>query len=210
MNEPKSIKSRRGRPSLAQARAIDTMILDMAQQLFLNHGFDPVSMEQVAAAANVSKGTLYARYASKEALFDAVIKAAIDRWAEEAAQDDDVLTNDIEQRLRHYARTISTFMQRPDVAGIQHLLLAVGARFPELAATMHDRGYRYIVDIITHDIIEAERREGRLPRDAEAIAHMLVAGLSGYRMQVPGETTVPLLHLADRIVDVIIQGRPAW
>jgi len=212
MTEPKIVKSRRGRPSLAQASEIDKMIIQVAQELFLEFGFDLVSMEQVVAAAGVSKGTLYARYASKELLFEAVIKAAIRRWSVEAALDDDLLTDNLEQRLRHHARTITTFMHRPEVLAMQRLLLAVGARFPKLVETMHDRGYRYIVNLIARDIVEAERVQGREPSDAEAVAHMLVAGLSGYQMQVatgPGGDGVPF-SLADRMVDVIIAGRSAW
>ncbi len=212
MKEPKIVKSRRGRPSLAQASEIDKMILQVAQDLFLEHGFDLVSMEQIVAAAGVSKGTLYARYPSKEALFGAVIEAAVEGWSMEAALDDNLLTDDVEQLLRHHARTITKFMHRPEVSAMQRLLLAVGTRFPKLVETMHDRGYRYIVNLIAQDIRQAEQAHGRETADAEAIAHMLVAGLSGYQMQVSGQADhgAQAAALADRMVDVIVAGRSAW
>jgi TetR/AcrR family transcriptional regulator, mexJK operon transcriptional repressor len=212
MKDPETAKPRRGRPSLAQASAIDRTIVQVAQDLFLASGFDQVSMEQVAAAAGVSKGTLYARYASKDVLFAVVIKAAISRWSAEAAIEDGLLTDDIEQRLRHHARTIARFLHRPDVVAMQRLLMAVSPRFPKLAETMHDRGYRYIVDLIVNDIVEAEQARGRIPRDPEGVAHMLVAGLTGYQMQVSDQSRggVPPLSFADRLVDIAIAGRSAW
>ena len=212
MKEPKIVKSRRGRPSLAQASEIDKMILQVAQDLFLEHGFDLVSMEQVVAAAGVSKGTLYARYSSKEALFGAVIEAAVERWSMEAALDDNLLTDDVEQLLRHHARTITKFMHRPEVLAMQRLLLAVGTRFPQLVETMHDRGYRYIVNLIAQDIRQAEQAHGCETADAEAVAHMLVAGLSGYQMQISSQADheAQAAALADRMVDVIVAGRSAW
>ncbi len=213
MKVPKPVKSRRGRPSLAQASAIDKMILEVAQDLFLGSGFDQVSMEQIVAAAGVSKGTLYARYSSKEALFGAVIMAAIRRWSAEAAREDDLLTDDIAQRLRHHARTIQRFAHRQDVLAMQRLVMACSGRFPKLAATMHDRGYRYIVGLIARDITEAEKAEGRVPRDAEGVAHMLYASLTGIHMEplaADGNSEATPTIAADRVVDVLIAARSTW
>jgi len=212
MTKPQTVRSRRGRPSLEQASAIDRTLLRVAQDLFLELGFDQVSMEQVAGVAGVSKGTLYARYSSKEALFAAVITAAIERWSAEAALEDDLLTDDIEQRLRHHARTIQRFAHRSDVLAIQRLLLALGSRFPDLAAIMQERGSRYIVDLIASDIIEAEKAEGRTPRDPQGVAYMLYASLTALQADVPyeGASDAPSTILADRVVDVLIAARSAW
>lgn len=212
-NKPKnSAGSRRGRPSLARASAIDRMVIDVARERFLVDGFDAVAMEQIAAAAGISKGTLYARHPSKEALFSAVIDASVRDWSDEASQQDHELTDDIEQRLRHHARTIAVFLQKPEVLALQRLLLSVRSRFPELAVTMHERGYRYVVDLLVRDIEEAGQREGRPPRDAEAVARMLVAGLSGFQFQEDGlaGSDDSLSAFAERLVDVIVAGRAAW
>ena len=50
-------------------------IMDGARQVFLSAGFDSASMNDVARAAGVSKGTLYAYFNSKEHLFEAIIRA---------------------------------------------------------------------------------------------------------------------------------------
>jgi TetR/AcrR family transcriptional repressor of mexJK operon len=55
-----------GRPKDLAKRAA---ILDAAKQMFTQHGFDGVSMDQIAAAAGVSKLTVYSHFGDKEALF---------------------------------------------------------------------------------------------------------------------------------------------
>lgn len=49
-------------------------ILDTAIDLFVRDGFDSTSMDSIAAAANVAKGTLYYHYDSKEGILDAILE----------------------------------------------------------------------------------------------------------------------------------------
>jgi TetR/AcrR family transcriptional repressor of mexJK operon len=50
-------------------------ILEAARKLFTAQGFDAASMDQIAAAAGVSKLTVYSHFGDKEALFAAVVKS---------------------------------------------------------------------------------------------------------------------------------------
>lgn len=52
-----------------------TAILEVAKRLFPIHGFDGVSMDQIAAEAGVSKLTVYSHFGDKESLFIAAIDA---------------------------------------------------------------------------------------------------------------------------------------
>ncbi|CDX39089.1 Transcriptional regulator, TetR family [Mesorhizobium sp. ORS 3359] len=47
-------------------------LLDHAQALFLKHGYDKASLNDVIAAAGISKGAFYHYFASKEALLEAL------------------------------------------------------------------------------------------------------------------------------------------
>ena len=58
-----------GRPKDLGKRAA---ILGAATRLFIEQGFDGVSMDQIAAAAGVSKLTVYSHFGDKETLFAAV------------------------------------------------------------------------------------------------------------------------------------------
>lgn len=61
-----------GRPKDLGKRAA---ILEAAKQMFVAHGFDRVSMDQIAAEAGVSKLTVYSHFGDKESLFSAAISA---------------------------------------------------------------------------------------------------------------------------------------
>lgn len=60
-----------GRPKDADKRAA---ILEAAKQLFVQHGYAGVSMDQIAAAAGVSKLTLYSHFGDKDNLFIAAVR----------------------------------------------------------------------------------------------------------------------------------------
>src|SRR3982074_3733248 len=48
-------------------------ILDGARKVFMDLGFDGASMNEIARAAGVSKGTLYVYFADKSRLFEAIV-----------------------------------------------------------------------------------------------------------------------------------------
>lgn len=48
-------------------------ILEAAMELFLDEGYDRVSVEKIATSARVSKSAIYDQFGGKEPLFDAVI-----------------------------------------------------------------------------------------------------------------------------------------
>jgi AcrR family transcriptional regulator len=67
----------RGRPTQAEALAIERRLREAAIEAFVDNGFEGTTMEAVAAAAGITKRTLYAKYADKQALFAAVIPRAL-------------------------------------------------------------------------------------------------------------------------------------
>ncbi len=71
------------RPERADASRNRTMLLVAAARLFALHGVAAVSMDDVAAAAGVGKGTLYRRFGDKSGLAMAVLDAK-DRALREA------------------------------------------------------------------------------------------------------------------------------
>lgn len=73
------------RPSLCGACATskgEQAILDAAVRLFSEHGFAGVSMRSVASEAGVSKSNIYHHFASKEALYLAIMKSSAESLSE--------------------------------------------------------------------------------------------------------------------------------
>ena len=67
-----------GRPTQDIAARLGEHILEVALVQFIAHGPERTSMDDIAAIANVSKRTLYARHGSKIGLLVAAIKHGID------------------------------------------------------------------------------------------------------------------------------------
>jgi len=70
--KPSSKTASLGRP---KDPAKGSAILDAAKRMFMLHGFERVSMDQIATEAGVSKLTVYSHFGDKEALFVAAIRA---------------------------------------------------------------------------------------------------------------------------------------
>ena len=109
-----------------------------ALQLFVEKGFAGTRLEDVAARAGVSKGTLYLYFDSKEALFKAVIQEGIVPILEEGAglvEGFQGSSADLLQAL------ISEWWQRignTHLGGVPKLMISEAGNFPELATYYHD------------------------------------------------------------------------
>src|SRR5262245_9109959 len=53
-------------------------ILDAALTVFAEHGYEAARLDEVARQAGMAKGTLYLYFKDKEALFESLIRSAID------------------------------------------------------------------------------------------------------------------------------------
>jgi AcrR family transcriptional regulator len=79
-------------PAISRARTEDQKherertLLAAAWVLFQEHAFDTISVAQIAATANVAKGTVFLYFASKEALFLAVLRDKLEAWFAELNQ----------------------------------------------------------------------------------------------------------------------------
>jgi TetR/AcrR family transcriptional repressor of mexJK operon len=116
-------------------------IVAAAEELFLAQGYGAVSMELVARTALVSKATLYAYFASKEALFATIVR---DKGLETPLSADmfpeDV--TDLRAALEALGQRLIHFMLRERTLAIYRIALAEAGRFPELGEAFYDAGPR--------------------------------------------------------------------
>jgi AcrR family transcriptional regulator len=68
----------------------DQRILTAAWKLFAAGGIDAVSLRQVAAKVGVTPMAIYRHFADKDALIDALVVDALDRWSDRLAALDEV------------------------------------------------------------------------------------------------------------------------
>lgn len=109
-----------------------------ALELFVEKGFAGTRLEDVAARAGVSKGTLYLYFDSKEALFKAVIQEGIVPLLEEGAGLVDSFEGSAADLLHTLLGAWWRAIGSTHLAGIPKLMISEARNFPELAIYYHD------------------------------------------------------------------------
>jgi TetR/AcrR family transcriptional repressor of mexJK operon len=131
-------------PSGPRAERKRRDIIAAARALFLRDGFG-VGMDAIAAAAGVSKVTVYNHFRSKEALFTAVVAGALDEplTATDATAPLAGLTEaaDLRGALTEVARSwVRSVRDNEDVIALRALVAAEQHRFPELGDAWRRHG----------------------------------------------------------------------
>jgi AcrR family transcriptional regulator len=168
-------KPARGRRVEPQARR--QAILDAALAIFAERGFDAARLDDVATRAGVAKGTLYLYFQDKEALFEELIRSAVQPVFEgmsQAARADNVPATE----------TLGAFFTlfEKEVLGthrrlLLRLIISEGPRFPAIAEFYYrevvSRGLRLLREVAARGA-----REGDLAVDATArFPQLIVAPL---------------------------------
>ncbi len=134
-----------------------------ALELFVEKGFVGTRLEDVAARAGVSKGTLYLYFDSKEALFKAVIQEGILPVLDEGAGMVDSFTGASADLLRGLILEWWKRIGSTALGGVPKLMISEAGNFPELAAYYHDtvimRGRELMRRVLLRGIASGEFRE---------------------------------------------------
>lgn len=134
-------------------------IREAAATLFLARGYQGTSMDEIAAAAQVSKQTIYTHFASKQELFEDLVLGNADRVEGFIATLD--VGADVEQGLTRLARDYVKFVSQPDVIRLRRLVIAEASRFPEVAGAYYERVPARVVAALAA-LFERLTAEGRL------------------------------------------------
>ena len=144
-------RGRGGRPSRQQSAQLADRILDVAEKLFLGHGFGATSIEAVAKHAGISKRTFYHRFPGKEALFQAVVRRLIEHWL--PPFDIGILSSpDLADALRRSAEYMLKIALTPEALALHRLVIHEAQRFPSLARIMHELGAASGIERIAHHL----------------------------------------------------------
>ncbi len=168
LEKPFRRRRKEARPSELTAAALE---------LFVEKGYGTTRLDDVAARAGVSKGTLYLYFDSKEALFNAVIREGmLPAFA------------DAEKRIANYAGSSPDLLRevvlgfwrmvgaRP-IGSLPKLIFAEAENFPEIARFYHDEviacGVALMREVVARGIARGEFQM----RDPDAAAHIMIAPL---------------------------------
>jgi TetR/AcrR family transcriptional regulator, mexJK operon transcriptional repressor len=116
-------------------------VVEAATALFLQHGYPGTSMDQIAAAAGVSKPTVYRFFADKEQLFTEIVLGPLDQAGQPfrdrlaALAGTTRLAGDLRQVARDYLATVV----QPRVLQLRRLVIGASPYLPEVARTYYER-----------------------------------------------------------------------
>ena len=134
-----------------------------ALELFVEKGFVGTRLDDVAARAGVSKGTLYLYFDGKEALFKAVIREGILPILDEGAGMVDNFTGSSADLLRGLILEWWKRIGSTSLGGVPKLMISESGNFPELATYYHDtvimRGRELMRRVLQRGIARGEFRE---------------------------------------------------
>ena len=152
-------------------------LLDAALALFVEKGFAATRVEEVAARAGVSKGTLFLYFPSKEELFKAVVHENAGRHVADAFREVAGFTGSSAELLREFVRRWWTQYGGTPAAGLTKLMVSEAANFPELAQYYQDEvvgpSHELLRRVVQRGIDSGEFR----PVDVPPLVHLIIAPL---------------------------------
>jgi AcrR family transcriptional regulator len=108
-------------------------LLDAALDLFVEKGFAATRVDEVAARAGVSKGTLFLYFPSKEELFKAVVRENIVGRFTEWNSELETMTGSTSDVLRYCYKVWWERIGCTKASGITKLMFSEAQNFPEIA-----------------------------------------------------------------------------
>lgn len=135
-------------------------IMRGASQVFLEKGFDAASMNDIARAAGVSKGTLYVYFENKERLFIELISA---EKREELFRIVmlDFENHDVEAVLKKFGRELCTILTKPYYIKAMRSVFSIINRMPEVGAEFYSNGPMLCTQLLAK-YLDAQTKAGVL------------------------------------------------
>jgi AcrR family transcriptional regulator len=151
-------------------------IMRGASQVFLEKGFDAASMNDIARAAGVSKGTLYVYFANKERLFVELISS---EKREELFRivTLDFDNHDVEAVLQKFGRELCAILTKPYYVKAMRSVFSIINRMPEIGVEFYTNGPALCTDLL-RQYLEAQTKAGVLVIDDCALASQQFVELS--------------------------------
>jgi AcrR family transcriptional regulator len=151
-------------------------IVEAARLTFLDKGFAATRIEDIAARAGVSKGTVYLYFDTKEALFEAVMRTNVVPVIEQvirAIREDE--TTPAMTHLKLIARVMYRDMVGTDRRRLLHMIVAEGPRFPWLTEFYHREVLSRGVELVRTVLKRGEARGELRACGLDEFPHILMA-----------------------------------
>jgi TetR/AcrR family transcriptional regulator of autoinduction and epiphytic fitness len=153
-----------------------TAVVRAAMELFLEEGYERTSLQQIGKRADVSTATLFKRFPTKAALFEAMVE---DFWAVPPPCPEKALSENPAVGLQKMGVSYALLMRTPDMQAIYRLIISEAPRFPHLGRTVYDRVKGPFLKRL-EDYLRTQAIAGRLVIDnVETASNQFLAVITG-------------------------------
>lgn len=174
----------------------EKQIVELAEQLFSERGYQGASMDELAGRAGVTKPVVYELFGSKDGLFRACLERSAERLAAGVAESARA-ESDPEARLRAGGLAFLRFAADHRVAW----QLMMEGRFSDTATEVRRRQAALVVDLLEEIAApDFDRRE------LEVAAHAVNSAYEGVAHWMWEHPDVPLEQLSDWAVELLLPG----
>ncbi len=202
---------RKGRPTATQSIELEEKIKDTALNLFLDKGYDAVTMDEIAAAIDITKRTLYLRYKDKSQLFAAALRKSKDIWTFTDPASATSGQASLEKKLVKLGEALLEQALDPRVVKLARIASTQADYFPEELRNDYDiylsPRIQSIVDVLKQHEKELDRY---VTRDYPVIAELFISSVTGIPARLAGFGTLRSAQLEKKririAVKVFLQG----
>lgn len=153
-------------------------LLDIATEVFIQHGFEGASTNEIARKANCSKTTFYSRFPTKEKLFLAVVERRMEyvfsRYGIAFPMD-----APLERTLKEYGSRLLHLFMSEDQLALLRVVSMESPRFPELGERFYELGPGRGVSYLAAYLEEQVKRGRLLKEDPATMAEHLISLITG-------------------------------
>lgn len=185
---------------LQRGTATRARLIGTARELFGRDGYEQTSIEVILRESGVARGALYHHYASKQALFDAVLDEAMGNIAAEV----DNAARAVTDPLKMLHAGCSRWLELAQEPAVQRIVLV------DAPAVVGWQRWRELDEKHTLGGVRASlrrlARDGRLPRaDVDVLANMLLAAVNEVAMlSVRADDPKAAIRQGRRALDTLI------
>lgn len=164
------------RRGLARRSRSEKEIIAAARELFLEQGYEAVSIDDIARLAGVARQTVFNRFRSKDAVFRAMVTDHWERWGRAVGVGDVAHDAPVKAHLRAIARGIQAFQEDPEQIRFQRLIVGESRRLDWIGPSAHRAGKGPRMQALA-DHFARLHAEGRLSCPHPTIAAWQFVGL---------------------------------
>src|SRR4051812_3822279 len=181
-------------------------IVEAATAAFLEHGYRGTSMDAVAAAAGVSKQTVYQHFGDKQRLFRELIAATVQSASDPVHEEVRRLADSghLEKDLRDLARRLLTLVLQPEMMRLRRLVIAEARQFPDMGRFFYELGPGRTISALAETFGQLNR-QGRLAASDATLAatqfNWLIMAAPLNQAMLLGQDEAPTPHEINRWAD---------